>query len=385
MVASVGDFARSAVAAYRRLSGFEATETIRGGAFEIKGRVRFLRPERVSVEYSIYRDPIEQLDEALTAAREFTGDELLGMWIAYDGHQTWVYDPKTNVAIKKPWRALFEPLPGIDSIAEIGFLDWLTQGFLLRDAGTEVMAGRKARVIGLKPKRPYRSQLLLSVSFPILRGSVGFDEETLFPLRITFFPSRGSALFPLLGPDRPITIEYNDLRLEPPEPEAFNFSPPDDARVFVEEPIDRDRPIDRLPFPLAIDPILNRGFQILEGGTSAVDEKNEKGYCTIVFARKDGDQTPLLTLRAGNYLSRNMSRRKRLIGEKGENIELSGRPARLLDRRSLWDYALQDGETHPLSEVSWERDGLFLFLIGDGIEKEELISLADALDIEPGS
>jgi len=380
MGSRIADFARSIVTAHRDLSGFTATETIRGVGFEVKARVRFSRPERIAVEYSTYRDPIAELDDALTAAREFTGEELIGMSIVYDGRRTWVYDAKTNVAIRKPWRAVFEPLPGFNAIGEIGFLEWLTRGFLLRDRGEEEVGGRTARLISLKPKRPYRSQLLTSVSFPIKQATVAFDVETYFPLRITFLPSRGSALFPLLGPNGAITIEYTDVRLEDLDPATFTFSPPNGARVFLEEPIDRKEPTDRLPFTVAIDPILERGFRLLEGGTATVDEKNKKGYCTIVFAREKDDQTPVLTLRAGNYLSRNMSRRRAVLSEKGEEVELADRPARLLDRRSLWEVELERGGSHPLYEVGWERDGTFLFLIGDGIDREELITLADALD-----
>jgi len=385
MGSSIADFARSVVASYRDLSGFTATETIRGRAFDIEARVRFSRPERIAVEYSTYRDPIAELDDALTAAREFTGEELIGMTISYDGRQTWIYDAKMNLAIRKQWRALFEPLPGFNAIGEIGFLEWLIRGFLLRDRGEGEVGGRSARMISVKPKRPYRSQLLTSVSFPIEQATVAFDLETHFPLRITFFPSRGSALFPLLGPNGAITIEYTDLRLEDLDPATFTFSPPEGARVFVEEPIDRDGPTARLPFSLTIDPVLERRFRLLEGGTAAVDEKNRKGYCTIVFTREEDGQTPVLTLRAGNYLSRNMSRRRGILSEKGEEVELADHPARLLDRRSLWEGELQGSESHPLYEVGWERDGLFLFLIGDGIDREELISLADALNQAGGT
>ena len=246
MVSSISDFARSVVAAHRELAGFTGTEKIRGSGFEIEARVRCAKPERLAVEYSAYDDPIAGLDEALTAAWEFTGEELIGMTIAYNGRTTWIYDPRTNLAIRKPWRAVFEPLPGIDAIGEIGFLEWLTRGFLLRDAGEDTVGGRKVRLVGLKPKRPYRSQLLTSVSFPIRRASVAFDLETYFPLRIAFYPARGSALYPLLGADGAITIEYTDVRLEPPDPAGFEFTPPEGTHVFLEEPVDKNDPTGRL-------------------------------------------------------------------------------------------------------------------------------------------
>jgi len=46
---------------------------------------------------------------------------------------------------------------------------------------------------------------------------VAFDQETLFPLRIAFSPGHGSALFPLIGPNGEITIEYTDVRLGAPD------------------------------------------------------------------------------------------------------------------------------------------------------------------------
>jgi len=380
MASPIGDFARSVVDAHRNLIGFIATEEIRGDGFGIKARVRFSKPERVAIEYSTYEDPIAGLDEALTAAREFTGEELVGMKIAYDGRATWIYDPMTNLAIRKPWRAVFEPLPGIDAIGELGFLEWLTRGFLLRDGGEEEVGGRKARLIDLKPKRPYRSQLLIGVSFPIKRARVAFDSETLFPLRISFYPARGSALYPLLGANGKITVEYTDVRIEPPDPTAFSFSPREDTRVFLEEPIDKNDPTRRLPFPLTIDPLAEAGFRPIEGGTTAVNEKGGKGYCTLVFAKDGSEGTPLITLRAGNYLSRNMSRRKGVISDRGEEIEISSHPGRILDRRSLWDVELPGQDDHPLYEIFWERNGIFLFLIGDGVGKDELISLAESLD-----
>jgi len=376
----LADFARSVAAAYRDLPGFTATETIRGSGFEVKARVRFARPERLAVDYSTYEDPIAGLDEALTAAREFTGEELIGMTIVYDGRLTWIHDPKANVAIRKPWRSVFEPLPGIDAVGEIGFLEWLTRGFLLRDAGEGEVDGRKARLVGLKPKRPYRSQLLTSVSFPIRRATVAFDQETLFPLRIAFSPGHGSALFPLIGPNGEITIEYTDVRLGAPDPETFSFSPTEETRVFLEEPLDREDPTGRLPFPLSIEPLSEAGFRLIEGGTAAVDEKNGKGYCTLPFAKDGSAGSSLVTLRAGNYLSRNMSRRKSLAAEKGKRIELAENEGWLLDRRSLLGLDLPGEKDHPLCEISWGRDGLFLFLIGDGVGEEELISLAESLD-----
>ena len=70
----------------------------------------------------------------------------------------------------------------------MAFLDDLARDYLLRDAGETVCAGRAARILGLKPKRPWVSSLFRSKAFQLERAEVTVDAETLFPLRVEFTP-----------------------------------------------------------------------------------------------------------------------------------------------------------------------------------------------------
>jgi hypothetical protein len=257
----------------------------------------------------------------------------------------------------------------------------LTRDFLVRDAGTEAVSGRPARLLGLKPRHTYRSHLLKTVAFPIRRATLALDEETRFPLRIHFLPDRSSPLFPFVGPHDAVTVEYTDVRLETSQA-ADAFSPPEGTRVFREALLYPDALIARVPFPMSIDGLLQRKYHSLgEGGSAVVDEKNERGYCTLLLVPEADDEgrPRLLTLRAGNYLSRNMSRRKATISEKGHEVHISPLTAKLLNRGQLWAEHVPGAEPRALLEIAWQEDDVFWFLAGEGIDEPELIELASAL------
>lgn len=384
MSQTVTQFARSVAEAHRSLSGFEATETIRGGGFEIEARVRARRSGETALEYRTYRSPILGIEEELAGGAEYTEDELIGMTMIFTGSETWIDDSKTDVCLRKPYRELFEPLVGFDAIAEVGFLETLIRDFLIRDLGEEEIQGKPARTLRLRPKRPYRSHLLAVSSFPIRQAEAAFDAETLFPLRIRFTPSTGSPLARLLQDGEAITIEYSSLRLETPATETFAFQPRDGARVFDESPVSIGQLEESAPFALSVAPLLRRGYRpITERMTVTSDQERQRGYCTVALALdeiEDG-RPAATTVRAGNYLSRNMSRRRAALSENGEAVPLGELEAKILDRRAAWGDRYPQLDAPSLLEILWETDGVFWFLLGEGIDRSELLDLASELSV----
>jgi len=379
---TVTHFARSVAEAYRNLSGFEATETIRGGGFEIEARVRVRRPGSTTLEYRTYRSPILGIEEELAGGAEYTEDELTGMNLVFTGSQTWIEDSKTDVCLRKPGRELFEPLVGFDAIAEVGFLETLIRDFLIRDLGEEEIQGRTARSLRLKPKHPYRSHLLTVSSFPVRQADVAFDGETLFPVRIRFTPSDNSPLARLLQDSAAITIEYSSLRLETPAQEIFAFQPRDGVHVFDESPVAISELEERAPFAISVSPLLRRGYRPIAERTSVTaDQERQRGYCTLALAVDESEdgKSSAVTVRAGNYLSRNMSRRRAAVSEKGETVPLGDLEAKILDRRAAWSDRFPQLDAPSLLEISWETDGVFWLLLGEGIDRSELLELASEL------
>ncbi len=375
---TTAEFARAVSKAYGSLEGFTATETIRAGAISVTAKIRTRRPDMCAVEFESYVSPLTDIEERLMNGAEYTPEELVGMSLVHDGRETLIYDPKRSIAVRKPSRSLFEPLPGFSALGEIGFLQELTHDFLVRDAGTETIGGRSTRLLGLKPKVPYRSHLLRIVTFPIRRAVVAFDVETKLPVRLRFHPSRDSVLSTFLRSDEPVTIEYTGLTAKPAEPAAFSVSAPSGARLFRETSVPEDQLPERLPFALSLHPLLTKGYQLLDrAGTATVDEEKGRGYCTVLLGAGDeAESARLLTLRVGSFLSRNMSRRKATLSEQGEPTKIGTLDGHVLDRSASWSEELPEQEDRKLFEVTWSNGDLFWFLAGDGVDRSELIDLA---------
>jgi len=372
------------MAACEALESFTATQIITAGAIHAEARVRYKRPGMITVEYHSYQDPLTEFEERYTGGAEFIADELIGMQFIHNGQSTWIYDTKNNVAIRKPGRVLYSPLRGENAIAEIGFLRSLTRDFLLRDKGEEAVFGRSARLLGLKPKTRRRTLLLKEELFPVKRATVAFDQETLFPLRIVFYPAAGSALFYLVGPSTPITIEYKDILLNTVDEARFTFTPPEGTRVFTEEILTQEALSEKVPFALPLAALKERAGYELYGGRATVtlNEKNDRTYVhlALVPSAAEGDKNEsALSLRVGNYLSLNMNRRRALIAENGEPLSLGEVEARFLNRGEMLKGDLPAGMERSIMEISWEHDGVYWFLLGDGLEKEALIAAANTL------
>jgi len=162
---------------YEVLESFTATEIITAGSICVEARVRYRKPGMITVEYRHYEDPLTAFEERYAGGAEFVAAELTGMQFMHDGHVTWIYDAKNNVVIRKPGQTLYSPLRGASAIAEIGFLHDLTRDFLLRDGGAEMIHGRSAHLLEMKPKVRQRSLLLKEEIFPMPWSRTSFEAE----------------------------------------------------------------------------------------------------------------------------------------------------------------------------------------------------------------
>lgn len=391
MAQSTIEVARAAMSTYQALESFEATQKISAGAINAEARVRYKKPNMVTVEYRSYQDPLAEFEEKLVGGVEFVADELTGMQLIYDGHGTWLYDAGKDVAIYKPERALYSPLRGTNTLAEIGFLRDLTHDYLLRDEGQDEITGRAALQLGLKPKTKRRSFLFKEEVFSIKKATLALDAETSFPLKITYYPSKASTLFYLVGPSTPITVEYKDVRLDIVDEQRFSFTPPEGIRVFREETVPRDGLREKLPFDLHLEVLEKQEGYELHGdrATVTINEEMDRAYASLAFVssqeteKEEGASTErapdMLSLHAGNYLSRNMSRRRAYLAEHGEQVTLNKVTAKFLDRGALVKDQLPKALERKILEVSFKTDGVYWFLLGEELEKETLIDVARAL------
>jgi len=383
---TVRELARQAMSAYDALESFEATQKISAGPIHAEARVRFKKPDKITVEYRSYQSPVSEFEERFIGAVEFVADELVGMQLIYDGQGTWLYEAKNDVALYKLGRTLYSPLPWTNTLAEIGFMRDLTRDFLLRDEGEETIAGRSARRLGVKPKTQHRSFLLKEEIFPMKKATLTLDEQTAFPLRISYKPASSSALSLLVGPSTLVAVEYSDVVLDKVDEDRFSFAPPDDARVFREELVSKDTLEDILPFSVPLSVFEEHGGYTLHGDRVAavLNEGQDRGYATLTLvsaqdAQNDERLKNTLTVRVGNYLSRNMSRRRAMLSEKGESTSLDDVAARFLDRGALVQEQLPETPTRSMMELGWEREGVYWFLLAEEAEEEALIELATVL------
>jgi hypothetical protein len=375
-------FAHSAAEACQQLFGFEATETVEAGPIRVVARIGFRRPDSLDVEYQTYVNPLLELEERLTGDAEYSADELVGLSLHFDGRRTHLYDASTGVCIVKASPSLFEPLPDMPVLGEIDYLRDLPRDYLLRDLGQETVDGRDARVLSLKPKHTRRTHAFKMVAFLARKASVAFDVETLFPVRLSFSPSPSMQIHHLLGPGGHVTVRYSGVRFTPDQ--APPFVPPEGTHVFHEERLAIGELAGRLPFPLSVDPFGEAGYESIDGHALLVeDADHQRAYCVAMFVRRDESddgRTPFVTLRAGNYLSRNMARRRMITSESGEELTIGDQAARFLDRRNLWEELASgvDPSQAP-RELSFERGGVFWSLTGVNIERSALTQLGSDL------
>ncbi len=381
MERSISEFAHAAMEACEELEGFTATETISAGPIKAEGRIRYRRPGKITLEYRTYEDPLAEFEEKL-AGSELIPSELLGMQIVHDGRGTWLHDVKRNVAINKLGRRLYSPLRLPDGIAEIDMMCHLVRDFLLRDDGQEEVNGKKVRKIGLKPKAQERMSLFKDEIFPLKRAVISIDPETLFPMRILFYPSQRSPLYYIAGPSTPITIEYKDVLFAVPNEDLFSFTPSEETRVFNEEEMIVTDLADKLPFELSLEQITQRGYVPRDNRVLiTANEERDRAYAFLSFEKKgtDSKQTSGISLRVGNYLSPDMNRRRALLADNGEEIDLGETKGRIIDRGSLLKDEIPESVRRSLLEIGWQDGDVHWFLLGEGIDRDDLAGIATAV------
>ena len=89
------ELARQAMSAYDALESFEATQKISAGPIHAEARIRFKKPDKITVEYRSYQNPVSDFEERFTGAVEFVADELVGMQLIYDGKERGSTRPRT--------------------------------------------------------------------------------------------------------------------------------------------------------------------------------------------------------------------------------------------------------------------------------------------------
>jgi len=383
---SVAEFARLASAASKERVGFEATQVTEGNGLRIEAAVRRHGSRSIHIEYKAYQSSWSELEETLSGQVEFVGDELCGFVLHCEGQVTWIYDPSTDTAIRKDGSQLFEPIPGLATLGELAFLDTLTQDFLLRDMGEERIDERVVRRIALKPKQDYRSQLLSAMTFPIRKATIDFDTETLFPLSISLVPSSGSPAASIVGTDSTIRIMYKDVRLME-SPDAMNpFAPPADAHIFEESRVSVQDLADSVPFSMPLLSLSDHGFETGKWpALLTIDAESERAHATVHLSAandssEDDSPSPRLTLCVGNYVSRNMARRRTSFSEIGKSHSKELLPVKVLDRSELWEQRLPGIDTqHAPVEAFFEKDGVFWFLSATNTGLDSMEALAGDL------
>lgn len=382
MTLPIADFARAASAAVRDWVTYDAVETIRAQGIEVTARVRAFSGDRIAVSYTTYQSTLSEMDDLLGGQAEFVREDLEGATLTYDGRSTLYVSPTATFALRTPGRRLYEPIPGFNALAELRCLDDLARDYLLRDGGIGTSDARATRVVGLKPKRSHTASLFRIASFPVERAEVAFDEETLFPLRIGFLPSRDAPFAAIPAKDPWVTVEYGDIRRAAdgesgPLPEA-----PAGARLFEERYVNVEDAAQLGPISLPLATLRELGLEPADGmARVTLDEPSERGHVALVLVQEDeqGHAEGTISLWMGNYVSRRMARRRILAGERGEAVDLGGSTARFFDRRSLWGDHPDASRLPDIADIAWDRDGLFYVLTAEGLQRERLLAVAAAL------
>jgi hypothetical protein len=178
-----------------------------------------------------------------------------------------------------------------------------------------------------------------------------------------------------------VEVGYHDV-VHQPIGELPRFEPPEGVHVFREETLAVDDLIERAPFPVPLEPYGAHGLTPVARGILTIDDAGERAHGTLLLEggpRGNGSDPPLLTLRFGNYVARDMARRNVTLSELGDAIEIAGNIVRLLDRRAVWEENVPgvDAARAPI-EVSWKQDGVHWFAIAHGIDKDALRRMASS-------
>lgn len=368
---------------YEELVSFEADQEITAGGLRIEGRVKFRKPRSVVVDYEEYENPFEDFEIQVSGGPEFSGNDLSEARMVYDGRSTWVHLVNKGTAYKKQGKRLGSPFTGVDIFGQLGFLPDLVSDFLLKDEGEGEVNGRPVDRIGIKPKSSRRSLFLKDEVFNLDRAELAIDKELGLPLKITYYPGQEEQIRFPASQGGPIFVEYSDYEVDGLGDRDFKFDPSKVDKVFEEKSVVEEEFSEEFPLSVSLDGLQDKGYRLAQDEISVhLSREDERAFATLVYVKSDeGDDraTSSLQLLVGNYLSREMSRHRSFLSENGEEIEQDGFSGKLVDRGEKVKDRLPEEFTQEIYEVGWQDDETFYYLLGQGVERGDLLELAGEL------
>lgn len=376
---SVKEVASNAGERYEELNSFEADQEITAGSMRIKCHVKFRKPRSVVVEYEEYQSPLEDFEVELSGGPEFVGEDLVDSRVVYGGKETWIHLVDKGTAVKKDGKLLYSPFAGVDVIGQLGFLPSLVEDFLLKDDGEGEINGHPVNRLGLKPKTSRRSLFLKDEVFNLARAELALDKELGLPRKIAYYPGQGEQLRFSGSQGNPVFVEYSNYEVDGLGKMDFQFESSKVEKVFEEQTVSEEEFEDEFPLSVPIGKIKGKGYERAREEISVLkDDEAGRAYSSITFIKSDqeGRPTSSVQLLVGNYLSREMSRHRSYMSEHGEETELEGSTVKLADRNEPVKERLPEEWDQEINEVSWQGEESFYFLLGQGLERDELLDIA---------
>lgn len=378
---SVREVASNAGERYEELNSFEADQEITAGSMRIKCHVKFRKPRSVAVEYEDYRSPLEDFEVKLSGGPEFVGEDLVDSRVIYGGKETWIHLVGKDTAVKKEGKLLYSPFAGVDVIGQLGFLPTLVEDFLLKDDGEGEINGHPVNRLGLKPKTSRRSLFLKDEVFNLARAELALDRELGLPRKITYYPGPSEQIRFSGSQGSPVHVEYSNYEVDGLGRRDFQFDSSKVKRVFEEEVVSEEEFGEEFPLSVPIAEIKEKGYERARDKISVLkDDESGRAYSSITFLKADegGRPTSSVQLLVGNYLSREMSRHRTYMSEHGEELDLEGSSAQFADRSEAVRDRLPEEWEQEIYEISWQGEESFFFLLGQAVEKDELLDLASS-------
>lgn len=371
---------RKAMDCFEGLESFSAHQTITSGPTYVEADVTYKKPNKVTVEYTEYQDPLEELEIDISGGAEFTSEELQNSLILYNGKKTWLHNRTQNTAIQKRGRSVPSPFGKTEVLAEVGFLSNLTGDFLLKQQGKGKVNDKAVHRLNLKPKVSRRSYFLKEEVFVLQKASLALDAETGFPLKITYHPGPQS-VYSSPREGRQITVEYTDLQFNTTSDEQYEFDPTRVGKVFTEKPVPTEELNEEIDLSLDISAFEEAGLEPLTPTTSLfVNDTDDKLYFSLTLVDSDasGEQVPsTIQCLAGNHLSPEMKRHRSFVFDKGSEISIDNVEGQIADRAKQIREKLPEGLDQDMYEIGWEKQGEFYYLLGQGIDRSKMIEIAE--------
>ncbi|MFP3953173.1 MAG: hypothetical protein ACOC88_03405 [Candidatus Bipolaricaulota bacterium] len=387
-MAKLRDSALEIGRAYDKLKSYECDQEVTAGDLRIKAHVKFMKPRSIAVEYEEFTNPIEEFQSDLFGGPEFNGDDLESMRLVYDGSSTWAHILNKKTAIKKEGKQLYTPFAGVEIVGQLGFLSDLLTDYLLKDDGKGKINGRDVYKLGLKPKTRRRSYFLKEELFNLDSAQLAIDRETQLPLKITYRPGERDQLRYTSSQGGPLYVEYSDYKVDKPSKRDFQFDSSKIDKIFEEERLPREKVVKGFPITLDLEGVAEEGFQPAEDQLRVTSNREgDRKYTSIAFVGTSEEDGGSLQLLAGNYLSREMSRHRTFLSENGDPIDVDGKEAKVANRGENVKERLPNELKSDILEIGLESGGGFYYLLGQDVDREEMVRVLSALTsriVRPG-